>query len=59
MVSVPLAPGAMAGSVQLRVAPGVQVPAPSVRTNRAPEGMTSVRVTPAAALGPWLTTVTT
>ena len=48
----------MAGSVQRRVAPGVQVPGPPVRTNRAPEGMTSVSVTPAAALGPRLTTVT-
>jgi hypothetical protein len=59
MVSTPLAPGAMAGSVQRSVAPGVHVAAPSVRTNRAPEGMTSLTVTPAAALGPWLTTVTT
>jgi hypothetical protein len=50
--------GAIAGSVQRRVAPGVQVPAPAVRTKRAPAGMTSVSVTSAAALGPWLATVT-
>ena len=59
MVSVPLAPGGDRGQVQLTVAPEVHVPAPSVRTNRAPAGITSVSVTPAAALGPWLTTVTT
>ena len=48
----------MGGSVQCTVAPAVQVPAPAVRTNRAPAGTTSVRVTPAAALGPRLATVT-
>ena len=58
MVSTALAPGAMAGSVQRRVAPGLHAAAPSARTNRAPEGMTSVTVTPAAALGPRLATVT-
>ena len=59
MVSTPArAGGRSAGSVQRRVAPGVHVARPSVRTNRAPEGMTSVTVTPAAALGPWLATVT-
>ena len=58
MVSTPLAPEAIGASVQRRVAPGVQVAGPSVRTKRAPDGMTSVTVTPAAALGPRLATVT-
>jgi hypothetical protein len=59
MVTALLAPEAIAGSVQRTVAPGVHVPGPSLPTKRAPDGMTSVRVTPAAALGPWLATVTT
>jgi hypothetical protein len=58
-VKARLAPAGTSGSAQRTVAPGVQELAPSTRTNRAPAGIASLRVSPAAALGPWLTTVTT